>query len=99
MSKNYYPEVIEIIAALNNGVLKPTKLLIEIAKNNPAVVFKNWKLLQENNDPDKNLREEVIELIKSDNFIDGVKHYRAQKGCSLYDAKAYCDKLKEGIKI
>lgn len=42
------------------------------------------------------LREEVIRLLKEERTsIPALKHYRNEKGCTLYEARQYIDELRE----
>ena len=87
--KNYYAEA---IASLESQNLDFRRIVFEIAKRNPKALVDALKRINPVVEP--KWVQECRDLIKADQFIAAIKHYRTMSGAGLKEAKDACDALR-----
>jgi ribosomal protein L7/L12 len=94
---NYYAEAIGILKQRTDDSGN-RRILIEIAKKNPAAIVNAAMRLGMVEKKEDSWKAGARVMIKNDRLIDAIKHYREHTGLSLQSAKIECDKLKSEMK-
>lgn len=90
---NHHKTVIDILSAPD---IDYKALVLEIAKSRPAAVVRAYAEVKAQAEP---WRHDVIDLLKSDQYVNAIKCVRENTGWMLKEAKDYCDKMRTALGI
>ena len=99
MSKNYYPEMMDIIKA--DWPVNKVAVFDWMCRHRPHSVIEAIKATSDTLSPKFNeptYAEECRALIRNNKIIAAIKHWHEKTGCGLKEARDAVEKLREDMK-